>query len=275
MQKKPTHETGFLIPRIALAFLLLLTGSFLAILGFASEVSPSHAVDNARSTGAAAEAAKPAAQQALDALRSGRSTEIAAQISRHTGYYEFVRASGGGILAPASASTSATSRAVDFLSAHGSLVGLNDADRTALRNTGAPADGSGLKAVKTDTDSVGFSHVRFDQFYKGVKVFGAQLIVHMNDNGITAVNGDFIPDISLSTVPTLSLQKQPSPRRSKRSMPCEVGGARKSPLRSRVTQVIMNLCGPLEEAFLLLPARRRPRLRGLWTFFRLTAASSG
>ncbi len=186
-----------------MAFLLLFAGSFLAILGFAGDVSPSQAAGDARSTGAAPEVAKPAAQQALDALRSGRSTEIAAQISRHTGYYEFVRASGGGILAPANASTSATSRAVDFLSAHGSLVGLNDADRTALRNTGAPADGSGLKAVKTDTDTVGFSHVRFDQFYKGLKVFGAQLIVHMNDNGITAVNGDFVPDISLSTVPAL------------------------------------------------------------------------
>src|ERR671917_351978 len=46
--------------------------------------------------------------------------------------------------------------------------------------------------------------VRYDQFYKGLRVFGAQVLVHMNDKGVRAVNGSYVPDIELSAVPALT-----------------------------------------------------------------------
>lgn len=126
------------------------------------------------------------------------------QVSRHTGNFAFVRAPQGSVLALADRSATPEARALAFLSTHGAIVGLADAERNALSAGGKPGEGSDLQLVKTDTDELGFSHVRFDQFYKGLKVFGAQLIVHMKDDAITAVNGDYVSDVSLSTVPAQS-----------------------------------------------------------------------
>ncbi len=61
--------------------------------------------------------------------------------------------------------------------------------------------GSNLQFAKSTTDALGMTHVRFNQFYQGIPVFGAQVVVHMNGEGITAVNGDYVPGISLGTIP--------------------------------------------------------------------------
>lgn len=201
MKKNPTHKSGFLIPRIALASGLFLSGSFLAIVAFSGDLS------RARDGKAAApaktdvvRAAIPTPQESLATLMNGRQLNVATEISRETGYFRFVRAAGQDVLAPANASASPQARALEFLSTHGALVGMNSAERTALSNGSAPTDGSDLQVVESKTDSLGLSHVRLNQFYKGLRVFGPQLILHMNDNGITALNGEFIPKVSLSTV---------------------------------------------------------------------------
>ena len=55
--------------------------------------------------------------------------------------------------------------------------------------------------ARSATDALGMTHVRFNQFYQGIPVFGAQVVVHMNGEGIVGVNGDFVPQISLGTIP--------------------------------------------------------------------------
>ena len=56
----------------------------------------------------------------------------------------------------------------------------------------------------TMTDPLGNRHLTYRQVYQGEEVFAGQLKVHFDPAGsITAVNGTFIPDLDLSTTPTL------------------------------------------------------------------------
>ncbi|MGK9370143.1 M36 family metallopeptidase [Melioribacter sp. Ez-97] len=58
---------------------------------------------------------------------------------------------------------------------------------------------SNFEISKTKTVN-GISHVRFQQNYKGITVYGAQYIVHINkDNEVYLANGKFFRDISINT----------------------------------------------------------------------------
>ncbi|MCX6991879.1 MAG: M4 family metallopeptidase [Kiritimatiellaeota bacterium] len=47
-------------------------------------------------------------------------------------------------------------------------------------------------------DTLGFRHVRTDQIYQGLKVFGGEVIVHFNQEGEAyQVNGRYVPDIAV------------------------------------------------------------------------------
>ena len=167
------------------------------------------------------------AQVALDALKSAAKSEVATLVSRETGHYSFVRAKGGGVLvadnAGGAAGASPDARALRFLAEHGGLVGIGEAERAALV---APAAGVKTAGARTKTqpgaaatattatpslrvaqvsakDGAGQTHVRLDQFYRNLRVFGAQLVVHMTDEGVTAVNGNFLPDVNLDTRPAV------------------------------------------------------------------------
>ena len=157
---------------------------------------------------AAQERAVPAAEQALAVLQSSRPGNIVADVSRETGAYTFVRADGGGVLAADNPLASPEERARVFLATNGAVIGMNDADRTMVADASRAADAatpaSTLQTTRVFTDEIGATHVRFNQMYRGLKVFAAELIVHMNDRGITAVNGNFIPDISIDATPSLS-----------------------------------------------------------------------
>ena len=126
------------------------------------------------------------------------------QVSRQTGNYNFVRISGGDILAAADRSSTPQARTLEFLAGHGGLVGMNDAERAATAAGNAPTAGSDLQLVRTATDSLGMTHVRFNQFYQGLPVFGAQVVVHMNNQGITGVNGDYVAQVSTGTIPLVA-----------------------------------------------------------------------
>jgi Zn-dependent metalloprotease len=55
-------------------------------------------------------------------------------------------------------------------------------------------------AKRTQTDELGYRHVRLDQLYGGLRVIGAEVIVHFNKAGIAyQVNGRYIPDININT----------------------------------------------------------------------------
>ncbi|MFZ1220054.1 MAG: hypothetical protein WAO00_12230, partial [Chthoniobacterales bacterium] len=95
--------------------------SFLLALAFtASPVNSSSPAPQSSSPAksAASVPASPAAQKALGKLRRAGQAAITAQVSRKTGYYNFVRISDGDILATADNATTPAARAAAFLGAH-------------------------------------------------------------------------------------------------------------------------------------------------------------
>ena len=147
------------------------------------------------------------AQAALARLQAVARATLVTSVSPKTGQYDFVRAPAKSVLVQDDVSVEASKRALAFLATHGGVIGLGDQERAALNRGGAPVAGSDLQIARTQKDELGMSHVRLNQSYQGLRVFGAQVVVHMNDNGITGVNGDFVPNISLKTTPALTREQ--------------------------------------------------------------------
>jgi Zn-dependent metalloprotease len=145
------------------------------------------------------------ATAALERLRLRATSTLTAHVSRETEQFDFVRAQGNGVLAPDQSAEAPEARALAFMREHGGVIGLSDAERQSLGGSSkTKAAGSDLKVREVSKDEIGSTHVRLDQVYKGLTVFGAQVVVHMNDQGIKSVSGHFVPDIQISTVPKLS-----------------------------------------------------------------------
>jgi len=90
-------------------------------------------------------------------------------------------------------SASPEKAARNYLSTCGSLFGLTD-----------QASELQLKRQKETQD--GRSVMRFNQTYKGVPIFGAELVVQLNaSNDVIMVNGKILPDIKLDTLPTFDM----------------------------------------------------------------------
>jgi Zn-dependent metalloprotease len=82
-------------------------------------------------------------------------------------------------------------RALDFLAARQDLFGLRDPH-------------SELRLVREETDNLGMSHVRLEQMYDGLRVWGCQKIVHFSPNDdIYMVAGQNIPSPSIAVKPSL------------------------------------------------------------------------
>ncbi|MCI0398502.1 MAG: M4 family metallopeptidase [Chloroflexi bacterium] len=111
--------------------------------------------------------------------------------SRGLSNLTMIRATGGALLAADNVAAPPEARALAFLESYGLLLGVVN-----------PA--AELQAKETLQDELGTTHVRLDQVYQAVPVFGTQVIVHMNGRGITGANGFFIPGIALDTTPTLA-----------------------------------------------------------------------
>ncbi len=56
-----------------------------------------------------------------------------------------------------------------------------------------------FRLIKETTDELGFSHLRFQQYYKGVKVENSEYLIHGKDGIIETINGDF-KHVNLSSV---------------------------------------------------------------------------
>jgi len=85
--------------------------------------------------------------------------------------------------------------AAEQIALHGTTFGVTD-----------PKDSLKLEEVKTD--SLGMHHVRLSQVFKGVPVYGDELIVHLKANGtLRSINGSFVPNISVATTPTLQSEE--------------------------------------------------------------------
>jgi len=61
-----------------------------------------------------------------------------------------------------------------------------------------------LKPARTETDQLGFSHQKFDQYYKGVKVEHATYTAHSRGGQIETLSGDFEKVDVASVTPSLS-----------------------------------------------------------------------
>ena len=204
--------------RIALFSLLTLSAITLGILASATPDSPVGVSAVAAAAGQDTlpqPTTNPTAAQTLQKLRTvaglQSSTQMSASVSRLTGVYDFVRAEGGAssvlVADNPSPLTSPETRARNFLGSYGGLVGMTDAERNLVKTSGAStttAIASALSLTSVYTDSLGASHVKFDQTYQGLKVFGAQVVVHMNAFGIKGINGNFIPNVNLSKTPKVS-----------------------------------------------------------------------
>jgi bacillolysin len=93
--------------------------------------------------------------------------------------------------------------ALGFLVRHAEALGLPDVDRQ-------------LELLRTGTDEIGMTHVRFRQVLEGVPVYGMQVIVHFAPSGevVRAVNGDFVPGLDVRTRPLLGARRAAALARS-------------------------------------------------------------
>jgi Zn-dependent metalloprotease len=80
-----------------------------------------------------------------------------------------------------------------FFRRHHKLLGMPNADRELVFN-------------RKTKDAIGMTHVRMNQVYRGVPVYGAEVIVHFAPGGrkVRAVNGKFIPYLTLNPKPTVA-----------------------------------------------------------------------
>lgn len=127
------------------------------------------------------------------------SPEVYSQVTLADGQQASVRWDGdtgipafltGDIAAPASDSIEGA--ALAFLGVNGDLYRMSEPEKD-------------LKAERSEQDDLGMSHLYFGQTYEGVPVFGSDVAVHFSAGGrIVAVNGRYVPDISLSTEPSIT-----------------------------------------------------------------------
>lgn len=146
-------------------------------------------------------ASHPDANEAVEALRAAVDGRVFTHVARETGNYDFVLATGGAVLVGDDPSARPESRALSFLAAHGRLLGIRAA-RPGGVSTMASEEPE-LVVRRVDRDELGQAHVRLDQTYRGLPVFGAQLVVHMDERGILGVNGIFIPGVNVATQPEI------------------------------------------------------------------------
>lgn len=199
--------TNLLLTRRALAAALLLAvvgalALFAARGGGLAHVTAATGAPPQKGQVADAAPASTRARNALDLLRRTARTEIETHLAAETGSYSFVRAVGNGVLVTDDVAAKPEQRALAFLRAHGGVAGLNETERQML--DGRDAVDSALRVVKVEEDDLGQAHVRLNQFYQGLPVFGGQLIVHLNKLGVTAFNGHFVPEIMLDPTPQIS-----------------------------------------------------------------------
>lgn len=163
---------------------LLLAGSLVAC----SSGPPS---DSQPDTGALAALMKPGSDLTPGLLEGKAGIDV----RRDRGRIHLVRAESG-VLATDDASAEPATRARAFLAKYGAVIGMTNADRASLQvEIGAPIEDAAGKAV------------RVRQTYRGLPVFGGELVVNMNEDGITSVNGTWVAGLALPTTPAVEADK--------------------------------------------------------------------
>jgi Zn-dependent metalloprotease len=68
------------------------------------------------------------------------------------------------------------------------------------------SDSDSFVVRTTEADEIGQVHARLQQQYRGLRVVGGELIVHMEAGQAIGVNGHYVPDLVLGTQPGLSAE---------------------------------------------------------------------
>jgi Zn-dependent metalloprotease len=185
-------------------------GSILGLVGLGS--SPPPPSPPATPAAQEAAAARTEVTSQLERLTREFGVNLHYSVSARSGYLRFL----SGLPADQTPSPPGDPEqsARDFLSKYGSLFGVGDQASdlrlAAVRDEDLEAGGQSLQFRSFDPFrrlrvNLGMKHVRFQQTYQGVPVFGAELIVHLKRNGqVFAVNGALIPRISLDVTPMVS-----------------------------------------------------------------------
>src|SRR5574341_469796 len=128
----------------------------------------------------------------IERLKSNTGGRSIVTVSDATGGARFIRFNTGttGDLMRSGKGASARENSVAFFKEYKSIFGIRDVV-TELK----------LKAEKSDAQ--GGKHLSYLQFYSGVPVFAGILKTHFNQKGeLTAINGNFIPEINLNVRPS-------------------------------------------------------------------------
>jgi len=135
--------------------------------------------------------------QAFTALQARTAAPLEASFDRLTGVARFVQPARADDRLPyvptAAEAGKPEAIARGFLDQNRALFGL----RSAVEE---------LRLLRYEPDAQrNFAHLRFDQVYQGLPVFGRQLVVHLDpDQRIVAVNGQFHPQIAIATSPAVT-----------------------------------------------------------------------
>jgi Zn-dependent metalloprotease len=139
----------------------------------------------------------PAPRQALAALQARGDTQIDAVFDPVTGVARFVTARQAEARLPYQPTSAELGKpeaiARGFLDQNRALFGLRSAAEE-------------LRLLRFEPDQqLGFSHMRLNQVYQGLPVFGRQLMVHLDaEQRVVAVNGQFQPEIAVTTTPAIT-----------------------------------------------------------------------
>ncbi|MGB7921693.1 MAG: M4 family metallopeptidase [Pyrinomonadaceae bacterium] len=128
----------------------------------------------------------------IQRLKSATNGAALVSVNRATGAARFVRMSSGkaGEASFATTGTTAAAKSADFFRNYGSAFGIANA-ATELRQGGQTSDVQGGQ------------HLTYKQVYNGVLVFAGELKTHFDaDGNLYAVNGNFIPEISVNPTPS-------------------------------------------------------------------------
>jgi len=61
------------------------------------------------------------------------------------------------------------------------------------------------RPIRTEVDRTGDHHVFLEQTYDGLRVFAAQLAIHIGKDVVYAINGEYLSEIGVATKPVLSV----------------------------------------------------------------------
>jgi Zn-dependent metalloprotease len=135
---------------------------------------------------------RPARSEAVRRLSEAAGAPVSVSVSPETGGVIFLTVPAGeGIPVPDSPTSAADARALSFLAAHGEAFFIRDKSQVEVRRIGG-------------VDEAGLEHVRVRQLHRGVPVTGAELIVHLRGDRVTAVSGQTLDGLDgLDVQPTL------------------------------------------------------------------------